>query len=95
MTTMRRLRTRARPPKARRVGTRRCGNSRENDGCWRTILRGRHTANDHDVESVFCAKSERRFTCRRWMPEPKIFTGPETGLYVQIAQENLLDKFGG
>jgi len=26
------------------------------------------------------------------MPEPKIFTD-QNGLYVQIAQENLLDKF--
>src|SRR5258708_24611090 len=81
--------------KARGVGHVARGDFAANDGAGDDFSTIDHRRNDHDVEPVFCAKfREQLHVARLLMPEPKIFTD-QNGLYVQIAQENLLDKFGG
>src|SRR6267154_5119580 len=81
--------------KARRVGHVACGNFATNDGAGDDFSSIDHRRNDHDVEPVFCAKfREQLHAARLLMPETKILSD-QNGLYVQIAQENLLDKFGG
>src|SRR6266478_1635163 len=71
------------------------GNFAANDGAGDDFSPIDHRRNDHDVEPVFCAKfREQLHIARLLMPEAKIFTD-QNGLYVQIAEENLLDKFFG
>ena len=54
-----------------------------------------YRGNNHDVESVFCAElGQQLYVARLLMPEAKILAD-QNGLYMQITDKNLLDKFTG
>src|SRR5229473_6032603 len=66
-----------------------------NDGAGDYLSAINHRRNDNDLELVFCTQLGKQFhVARLLVPEPEIFT-EQNSLDMQIADENLLDKFLG
>src|SRR6266852_7355483 len=81
--------------KTRGVGDVAFGDFPANDGAGDDFSAIDHRGDNHNVESVLGAKFGEPFhVARLLMPEAKIFSD-QNGSYVQIADENLLDKFSG
>src|SRR5467141_440175 len=81
--------------KTRGVGHVALGDFAANDGAGDDFSAIDHRGNDHDIESMFCAKlGQQLHVTRLPMSKAKIFAD-QNGLYTQIAEQNLLDEFVG
>src|SRR5437868_5303345 len=81
--------------KTRGVGHVAFGDFAADDGAGNDLAAIDHRGNDHHVEAVFLAKLCQQFyIAGLLMAKPEIFAD-ENGFTMQIADENLLDKFAG
>src|SRR6266403_1776378 len=81
--------------KTRGVGHVAFGDFPANDGAGDHFSAIDYRGDNHDVESLYCAElAQQLYVACLLMPEAKIFPD-QNGLYMQIANKNLLDKFTG